>query len=128
MLDLKSPILLVDNYSTMLRIMKNLLQSIGFNQLFEAANGEEALQILETEPIRLVLTDLYMDPVSGFDLLNEMQKKFTYKEIPVIIISADSSESVVQKARELGAANYLIKPFNLVSFRHKVVKALQKGG
>ena len=105
------PILIVDDYKTMLRIIRNLLKQLGFNNVDEAIDGSSALQKLRDKDCGLIISDWNMEPMSGLQLLKEVRKDVKLKELPFIMITAESKSENVIAAKEAGVSNYIVKPF-----------------
>ncbi len=105
------PILIVDDYKTMLKIIRNLLKQLGFNNVYEALDGHSALQQLRRKDYGLIISDWNMEPMSGLMLLKEVRADVKLKELPFIMITAGSA-CVSQLAKEAGANNCIAKPFN----------------
>lgn len=118
------PILVVDDHATITRILKNLLKQIGFSNVDEAHNGAAALERMREKPYGLVISDWYMEPMSGLDLVREMRKDETLRETPFIMVSAESKGDRVITAKEAGVDNYIVKPFNAVTLRQKITAVL----
>jgi len=110
--DLSMPILLVDDYNTMVRIIRNLLMQVGFEHVDHASDGACALQRLRDKRYSLVISDWNMEPMSGYDLLCDMRADPRLAEVPFIMITAQSNPEHVMAARQAGANNFIVKPFN----------------
>jgi two-component system, chemotaxis family, chemotaxis protein CheY len=119
-IDPKLPILVVDDYSSMLRIMRNLLKQIGFANVDEALNGSEALSKLRDTDYALVISDWNMEPMTGLELLREMRADERLKEIPFIMVTAESKTERVIEAKQAGVDNYIVKPFNAATLKAKI--------
>lgn len=117
-------ILIVDDYKTMLRIIRNLLKQIEFNNVEEAADGTEALAKLRGTPFGLVISDWNMQPMTGLQLLQEVRADARLKSTPFIMITAESKTENVVAARQAGVSNYIVKPFNAETLREKIGKVL----
>jgi two-component system chemotaxis response regulator CheY len=122
--DRSMPILIVDDYKTMLRIVRNLLNQLGFTNIQEAMDGTEALAKLTESQFNLIISDWNMEPMSGIDLLKETRKKDNYKNIPFIMVTAESKKENVMAAKEAGANNYIVKPFNAATLKQKLTRVL----
>ena len=105
-------VLVVDDYSTMRRIIRNQLSQLGYTNVDEAANGEDALTKLREAHYHLVISDWNMEPMTGYDLLRKVRADATLKETPFIMITAEAKADHVIAAKEAGVDNYLLKPFN----------------
>ena len=122
--DKKMPILIVDDYKTMLRIIRNLLKQIGFENVEEALDGTEALQKLREKQFGLVISDWNMEPMTGIELLREVREDLKFKKIPFIMVTAESKTENVVIAKEAGVSNYIVKPFNAATLRSKLCGVL----
>ncbi len=117
-------VLIVDDYKTMLRIIRNLLKQIDFNNVDEAADGTEALAKLRTGNFGLVISDWNMAPMTGLQLLQEVRADTRLKATPFIMITAESKAENVVAAKQAGVSNYIVKPFNAETLREKIEKVL----
>jgi len=123
-IDLEMNVLIVDDYSTMLRIIKNLLNQIGFKNVVEAKNGQEAIERLKDTKIGLVISDWNMEPMSGLDLLKHVRATPETSKLPFIMVTAESKTENVMIAKEAGVSNYIVKPFNAATLKQKIVAVL----
>ena len=117
---LNMSILIVDDYKTMLRIIRNLLKQLGFNNVDEAMDGSAALQKLRAKDYGLVISDWNMEPMSGIDLLKEVRADNKLQGVPFIMITAESKTENVVAAKEAGVNNYIVKPFNAATLKEKL--------
>ncbi len=122
--DKNMPILIVDDYKTMLRIIRNLLKQLGFNNVDEAIDGSSALQKLRDKDCGLIISDWNMEPMSGLQLLKEVRADVKLKELPFIMITAESKSENVIAAKEAGVSNYIVKPFNAATLKGKLSTVL----
>ena len=122
--DKNMPILIVDDYKTMLRIIRNLLKQLGFNNVDEAIDGSSALQKLREKECSLIISDWNMEPMSGLQLLKEVRADVKFKELPFIMITAESKSENVIAAKEAGVSNYIVKPFNAATLKGKLTTVL----
>ena len=122
--DMNMPILIVDDYKTMLRIIRNLLKQIEFNNVDEATDGSEALAKLRAGNFGLVISDWNMAPMTGLQLLQEVRADARLKAMPFIMITAESKTENVVAAKQAGVSNYIVKPFNAETLRDKIEKVL----
>jgi two-component system chemotaxis response regulator CheY len=122
--DKSMPILIVDDYKTMLRIVRNLLRQIGFENVDEATDGDTALRKLQDKPYGLVISDWNMEPMTGLDLLRKMRADMKLKDLPFIMVTAESKTDNVLMAREAGVDNYIVKPFNAATLKNKLASVL----
>ena len=118
--DLSMPILVVDDYSTMIRIIRNLLKQIGFENVDEASDGSAALAKLQTKRYGLVISDWNMEPMTGYDLLKEVRADPNLATTPFIMITAESKTENVIAAKKAGVNNYIVKPFNAATLKTKI--------
>ncbi len=114
-------ILIVDDYKTMLRIIRNLLKQLGFDNVDEATDGSSALQRLRDKAYGLVISDWNMEPMTGLQLLREVRSDGKLKHIPFIMVTAESKTENVIAAKEAGVSNYIVKPFNAETLKQKLV-------
>jgi two-component system chemotaxis response regulator CheY len=117
-------VLIVDDYKTMLRIIRNLLKQLEFDNVEEATDGQEALQKLRAGNFGLVISDWNMAPMTGLDLLKEVRADARLKNLPFIMITAESKTENVVAAKAAGVSNYIVKPFNAETLRGKIEKVL----
>lgn len=117
-------ILIVDDYKTMLRIIRNLLKQLGFTNVDEAADGSEALAKLKDKAYGLVISDWNMQPMTGLDLLREVRADPALRHLPFIMITAESKAENVVAAKEAGVDNYIVKPFNAETLKAKIASVL----
>ena len=117
-------ILVIDDYKTMIRIIRNLLKQLGFNNVDDAADGAEALQKLRGKKYDLVISDWNMEPMTGYQLLQEVRADETLKATPFIMITAESKTDNVIAAKKAGVNNYIVKPFNAATLKTKMAAVL----
>ena len=122
--DHSMPVLIVDDYKTMLRIIRNLLRQLDFQNVEEAGDGASALQLLENQDFALIISDWNMEPMTGLQLLREVRKSPRLKSIPFIMITAESKTDNVIAAKEAGVSNYIVKPFNAETLKAKLSSVL----
>jgi two-component system chemotaxis response regulator CheY len=118
--DTSMPILVVDDYNTMVRIIRNLLRQLGFQDVDDAADGSAALSKMEGKKYGLVISDWNMEPMTGYELLKQVRANPQMAETPFIMITAESKTENVVAAKQAGANNYIIKPFNAETLKHKI--------
>jgi two-component system chemotaxis response regulator CheY len=119
-LDPLMPVLVVDDYSTMVRIIRNLLGQLGFADVDDARDGESALVKMHTRRYGLVISDWNMEPMTGFDLLRQVRADPGLGEIPFIMVTAESKTENVIAAKKAGVNNYIVKPFNAQTLKAKI--------
>ncbi|MEK9673503.1 MAG: response regulator [Rhodospirillaceae bacterium] len=122
--DLNMDVLIVDDYQTMLRILRNLLRQLNFKNIDEASDGSEALKKLRGKPFGLVISDWNMEPMAGIELLREVRGDEKLKHIPFVIITAESKTENVIAAKQAGVSNYIVKPFNAETLKGKLISVL----
>ena len=122
--DKKMNILIVDDYKTMLRIIRNLLNQLSFQNVQEAADGVAALDKLRDGSFGLVISDWNMEPMTGLQLLREVRADDRLKSLPFVMITAESKTENVVAAKEAGVSNYIVKPFNAETLKSKLVSVL----
>ena len=119
--DINMKILVVDDYKTMVRIIRNLLKQLDLTNVEEACDGATALAKLREEgDYDLVISDWTMEPMSGFDLLKEVRADDRLKNIPFVMVTAESKTENVIAAKEAGVSNYIVKPFNAQTLKSKI--------
>jgi two-component system chemotaxis response regulator CheY len=117
-------ILIVDDYKTMLRIIRNLLRQLGFVNIDEATDGAMALSMMRGANYGLVISDWNMEPMTGLQLLREVRADAKLKATPFIMVTAESKSENVVAAKEAGVSNYIVKPFNAETLKAKMVTVL----
>ena len=117
-------VLIVDDYATMLRIVRNLLKQIGFNNIDEASDGGQALQMMRVKKYGLVISDWNMEPVTGIELLRDVRKDESLRATPFIMVTAESKTENVVEAKKAGVSNYIVKPFNSETLKGKIASVL----
>jgi two-component system, chemotaxis family, chemotaxis protein CheY len=118
--DTSMPILVVDDYNTMVRIIRNLLRQLGFNDVDDASDGTAALTKMNGKKYGLVISDWNMEPMTGYELLKQVRSNPDTAGTPFIMITAESKTENVVAAKQAGANNYIIKPFNAETLKHKI--------
>ncbi|MCU0969746.1 MAG: chemotaxis response regulator CheY [Rubrivivax sp.] len=118
--------LIVDDFSTMRRIVRGLLKEMGCNNADEAEDGAIALQMLKTSKYDFVVSDINMPNMNGFDLLRAVKADDALKHIPVLMVTAEARKEDIVLAAQSGAAGYIVKPFTKATLEEKVQKILQK--
>ncbi len=113
-------ILIVDDYKTMLRIIRNVLRQIGLVNVDEANDGAEALAMLRVSDYGLVISDWNMQPVTGLDLLQQVRADAKLARLPFIMVTAESKVENIVAAKQAGVSNYVVKPFSADTLRSKI--------
>jgi two-component system chemotaxis response regulator CheY len=114
------PILVVDDYKTMVRIIRNLLGQIGFTDIDEASSGAEALEKINDKSYGLIISDWNMEPMTGYQLLQKVRENKDVAEVPFIMVTAESKTDNVIAARKAGVSHYIVKPFNATTLKAKI--------
>lgn len=118
--DLSMPVLVVDDYKTMIRIIRNLLKQLGFEDVDDAADGSEALQKMRNRKYGLVISDWNMEPMTGYELLKQVRSDDGLQRTPFIMVTAESKTENVIAAKKAGVNNYIVKPFNAQTLKGKI--------
>jgi len=119
-------ILIVDDFSTMRRIIKNLLRDLGFNNTYEADDGNTALPMLKNGDYDFVVTDWNMPGMQGIDLLKEIRKDQALCHIPVLMVTAEAKREQIIEAAQSGVNGYIIKPFTAATLKEKLEKIFER--
>jgi two-component system chemotaxis response regulator CheY len=114
--------LVVDDFSTMRRIVRNLLKELGFSNVHEAEDGIEALKKLRAESFDFVVSDWNMPNMTGIELLREIRKDDALKHLPVLMVTAEAKKENIIEAAQAGASGYVVKPFTSVTLDEKLKK------
>lgn len=120
--------LIVDDFSTMRRIVRNLLKESGFSEADEAEDGVAALQKLRSSKFDFVVTDINMPNMNGFELLTSIKSDETLKHIPVLMVTAEARKEDIIAAAQGGAAGYIVKPFTKATLEEKLSNIFKKMG
>ncbi len=123
-IDLK--FLIVDDFSTMRRIVRGLLKEMGCNNADEAEDGAVALTMLKAQKYDFVVSDINMPNMTGFDLLKAVKADDSLKHLPVLMVTAEARKEDIVLAAQIGAAGYIVKPFTKATLEEKVQKIMQK--
>ena len=118
--DTSMPILVVDDYNTMVRIIRNLLRQLGFSDVDDAADGSAALAKMNGKKYGLVISDWNMEPMTGYELLKQVRANPQMASTPFIMITAELKTENVVAAKQAGVNNYIIKPFNAETLKNKI--------
>jgi two-component system chemotaxis response regulator CheY len=118
--DLSIPVLVVDDYKTMIRIIRNLLKQLGFSDVDDAADGTEALGKMKQRKYGLVISDWNMEPMTGCELLKEVRTDDGLARTPFIMVTAESKTENVIAAKKAGVNNCIVKPFNAATLKSKI--------
>jgi len=118
--DKNMPILIVDDYKTMLKIVRGLLNQLGFNNIDEATDGSMAWNMMQEKPYKLLLCDWNMEPMNGLDLLKKIRADQKFGKMPFIMVTAETKAENILIAKQAGVNNYIVKPFNLATLKTKL--------
>ena len=118
--------LVVDDFSTMRRIVRGLLKEMGCLHVEEAADGAVALRMLKTQKFDFIVSDIEMPNIDGFELLKACKADDALKHIPVLLVSAEARKEDIVLAAQIGAAGYIVKPFTKATLEEKVQKSMLK--
>jgi two-component system chemotaxis response regulator CheY len=118
--------LIVDDFSTMRRIVRGLLKEIGYNNAEEAEDGSVALNMLKNSKFDFVVSDINMPVMNGFELLSAVKADDSLKHLPVLMVTAEARKEDIVRAAKDGAAGYIVKPFTKATLEEKVQKIMQK--
>jgi two-component system chemotaxis response regulator CheY len=125
--NLSMPVLVVDDYTTMVRILRNLLKQLGFQDVDDASDGASALAKMRAKRYGLVISDWNMEPMTGYELLKEVRADPALGQIPFIMVTAESKTENVIAAKKAGVSNYIVKPFNAQTLQHKIESVFSDG-
>jgi two-component system, chemotaxis family, chemotaxis protein CheY len=118
--DHSMPVLIVDDYKTMIRIIRNLLKQLGFGNVDEAGDGTAALNMMRQKDYGLIISDWNMEPMTGYELLREVRADDRLSRTPFIMVTAESKTENVIAAKKAGVNNYIVKPFNAATLKSKI--------
>ena len=125
-MDLSMKVLVVDDFATMRRIIKNVLKQIGFTNLLEADDGTTALVVLKETDVGLIISDWNMPQMSGLDLLKTVRGGESTKKIPFLMVTAEAQKDNVLQAVQAGVSNYIVKPFTADAVKDKLSQIFGK--
>ena len=120
--DTKMKVLVVDDFSTMRRIVKNILRQLGFENIVEADDGETAVSKLESERIDFIISDWNMPKMSGLELLKWVRSHDEFKDLPFLMVTAEAQKENVLEAVKAKVSNYIVKPFTAETLSEKIEK------
>ena len=121
-MDLSMTILVVDDFASMRRILKNILKQLGFENMVEADDGTTALEALKKNKIDLIVSDWNMPKMTGLELLKTVRASDEYKDIPFLMVTAEAQKQNVLDAVQAGVSNYVVKPFTAEQISDKLEK------
>ena len=125
-MDKNMKILIVDDFSTMRRIIKNLLRDLGFNNTSEADDGSSALPMLRTGSFQFLITDWNMPGMTGIDLLKAVRADASLKTLPVLMVTAEQKREQIIEAAQAGVNGYVVKPFTASTLKEKIDKIFER--
>lgn len=128
MADDKTRFLVVDDFSTMRRILRNLLKELGYTNVDEAEDGVAALHKLESQPYDFVITDWNMPNMDGLTLLRKIRSNDKLKHLPVLMVTAEAKKENIIAAAQAGASGYIVKPFTAAVLAEKIDRIFEKMG
>lgn len=121
-MDTKMKVLVVDDFSTMRRIVKNILRQLGFDNIVEAEDGENAVRKLESERIDFIVSDWNMPNMSGLELLKWVRSNDEFKDLPFLMVTAEAQKENILEAVKAKVSNYIVKPFTADTLSDKIEK------
>ena len=124
-MDTSIKILIVDDFATMRRILKNILKQLGFKNLVEADDGTTAWEVLEGQRVDLIISDWNMPKMTGLELLKKVRASDTFKGLPFLMVTAEAQKQNVIEAVQAGVSNYVVKPFTAEAISEKLEKILK---
>jgi two-component system chemotaxis response regulator CheY len=124
--DANLPVLVVDDYSTMVRIIRKLLKQIGYDNVDEASNGQQAYEMIKAKSYGLIISDWNMEPMTGYDLLVKVRADAATAKTPFILVTAESRPDNIVAAQKAGVNTYLVKPFSAPQLKERIDKVLQE--
>jgi two-component system chemotaxis response regulator CheY len=126
MIDFGMRVLVVDDFSTMRRIVKNTLRQIGFTNIEEAEDGQKAYDRLSVEKFEFVVSDWNMPNMTGIDLLRKVRATPQIKDIPFLMVTAEAKQENIVEAIKAGVSNYIVKPFTVATLDEKIKKIFKE--
>ena len=124
-MDTSINVLIVDDFATMRRILKNILKQIGFKNILEADDGTTALEVLDRQSVDLIISDWNMPKMTGLELLKSVRASDKYKKTPFLMVTAEAQKQNVIEAVQAGVSNYVVKPFTAEAISEKLTKILK---
>ena len=117
-------VLVVDDFSTMRRIVRNILRDLDFRNILEADDGSAAVEVLRSQKVDLIISDWNMPKMTGLDLLKHVRASEEIKDLPFLMVTAESQKENVVEAVKARVSNYIVKPFTAATLSEKLVKIL----
>ncbi|RPH86806.1 MAG: response regulator [Desulfobacteraceae bacterium] len=125
-MDVKMKVLVVDDFSTMRRIVKNILRQLGFENILEADDGMSALDVLRSQSVDFIISDWNMPRLSGIELLKAVRTSEEWKDLPFLMVTAEGQKENVIEAVKAKVSNYIVKPFTPETLAEKIKKIFEK--
>jgi two-component system, chemotaxis family, chemotaxis protein CheY len=125
-MDVKMKVLVVDDFSTMRRIVKNILRQLGFENILEADDGMNALDVLRSQSVDFIISDWNMPRLSGIELLKAVRTSEEWKDLPFLMVTAEGQKENVIEAVKAKVSNYIVKPFTPETLAEKIKKIFEK--
>jgi two-component system chemotaxis response regulator CheY len=119
-------VLIVDDQTTMLRIIRNMLQQIGFKNIHDTTSGETAIEMSQSTAFDLIISDWNMEPITGLDFLKAVRASTKTQHTPFIMVTAENKIENIVIAKQAGVNNYIVKPFSQETLRGKIEQVLSK--
>jgi len=126
-IDVSMPVLVVEDHSTTVRILRNLLKQLGFENVDDANDGLAALEMMRRRNYGLVISDWNMEPMTGYDLLKNVRKDPALCDTPFIMVTAECKTDNVVAARKARVSNYILKPFTAQTLKSKIDEVFTSG-
>ena len=125
-MDLNMKVLVVDDFATMRRIVKNILNQIGFKNIIEADDGSSALEVLKKDKVDLIMSDWNMPKVTGLELLKAVRSDESMKDMPFLMVTAEGQNDSLVQTVQAGVSDYIVKPFTADTVKEKLEKMFKK--
>lgn len=122
----KMRILVVDDFSTMRRIVKNILKQLGYTNVVDADDGSSAWEVLNKDKIDFVISDWNMPTMSGLELLKKIRNSEEFSDLPFLMVTAEAQQENIIEAVQAGVSNYIVKPFTADAIEQKIDKIFNK--
>ena len=119
-------VMIADDHDPIRKGIKRVLVQMGFGEVIECFDGDEAVKVLSKQPVDLLILDLYMRNLSGFEVLEHIRNRAIASDIPILVVTGEASKEEIVKVADLGAEDYLLKPFQTQDLERKIVKTLEK--
>jgi two-component system chemotaxis response regulator CheY len=120
-------VMVVDDFATMRRIVRNILKDLQFKEIIEAENGEEALKLLKSAKVDLIVSDWNMPVMTGLELLKRVRADGRLKDLPFLMVTAEAQKENIIEAIQAKVSNYVVKPFTPAAIAEKLAKIIPQG-